>query len=181
MVRVTLVLAMLWAWSITGGSAQTSASYRLTEATLNAGGNPSQGSLPASASFRIRLDAIGEAALPGPQSSGSFRADGGFVGTFRPPEEVRRLRFTDLSTLEWDPERSIGTYAVYRDALEALPASGGACRASGFAASTFVDRSAPKEGRGWFYLVTARNRLREEGTRGTRSDGIPRPATAPCP
>ena len=32
-----------------------------------------------------------------------------------------------------------------------------------------------------FYLVTARNRLGEEGTKGYRSPGIERPNDAPCP
>ena len=41
--------------------AQQSASFRLTEHTFNAGGHPSNGTVPSSAGYRITLDAIGTA------------------------------------------------------------------------------------------------------------------------
>src|SRR6185503_7363715 len=59
--------------------AQTSASYKLTEFALNSGGDPSNATSAGSASFRIRLDAIGDAVVATGLSSASHRMDGGFV------------------------------------------------------------------------------------------------------
>jgi hypothetical protein len=39
----------------------------------------------------------------------------------------------------------------------------------------------PDPGQGFFYLVTARNRLAEEGTKGSTSAGVPRSNAFPCP
>ena len=55
--------------------AQTSASYKLTEFTFNNGGDPTNGSSAASASYRIRLDAIGDAVTATALSSASHRVD----------------------------------------------------------------------------------------------------------
>jgi hypothetical protein len=84
-------------------------------------------------------------------------------------------------TLSWDPERSVGDYDVYRDLLSSLPGNFGACLEHDVPAQTAVDVGIPGVGTGYFYLVTAENRLDEEGTKGFRSNGSERLNPAPCP
>jgi hypothetical protein len=60
--RRLLVMASFMGIAIAPAHAQTSASFKLNEFTLNAGGDPQNGSSAASASFHIKLDAIGDAA-----------------------------------------------------------------------------------------------------------------------
>jgi hypothetical protein len=91
------------------------------------------------------------------------------------------LAFSDRSTLQWSPERSAGTYELYRGALSTLPGSFGACLTSDLAVETATDASSPLTGQGYFYVVTARNRLREEGPKGYRSDGSEEGNPSPCP
>lgn len=165
----------------TSAHAQSSASFKLTESTLNAGGDPQNGSFAASASFRIKLDAIGDAVIGGSPSSTSFHAGAGFVGDYPPPGEVQGVGFTDKITLAWSPEGSIGSYDVYRDAIATLPGGFGTCFASGSNSEAAVDSGTPSSGQGWFYLVTAKNRLDEEGTKGFRTGGAERANPAPCP
>jgi hypothetical protein len=168
----------------TGGAAlgQESASFRLDEQVLNAGGHPAQGAVPGSASFRVSLDALGEGVLPHPLSSASYRLDGGFGAAYPPPGEVTGLRFLDETTLAWDPERSVGLYNLYRDALSALSgASAGSCERQGIAGETTTDSDAVPTGDGYYYLVTAENRLGEEGTRGFDSLASARPTAGACP
>lgn len=162
--------------------AQQSPSYTLEEFVLNAGGHPKDGAILASASFHVRLDAVGDA-IAGPGLSGpSLRVDGGFVGAYPPPGEVLGLRFIDSATLLWRPERSIGVYNLYRDLLSALSGGNyGTCRQYDLAAETAIETGAPPTGNGWFYLVTAENRLREEGTKGRSSAGTERSNPLPCP
>ena len=161
--------------------AQTSASYKLTESSLDDGGDPRDGSFAASASHRIRLDALGQAVnLSGPASA-SFHLDAGFAAGYPPPTEVRNLHWTDPATLVWDPEKSTGRYELYRDLISTLPGGFGACFQSGIAGETWSDAGTPPIGAGWFYLVTARNLIAEEGTKGFRSSGAERTNPAPCP
>jgi hypothetical protein len=161
--------------------AQTSASYKLTEAVMNAGGDPGASSL-ASAHFHVKLDAIGEAVDATGGSSPSFRSDAGFVSELRPPGEVTGLHWSAKTALTWSPERSIGRYEVYRDLLSALPGGAfGSCFAGDLSTETASDPASPATGQGWFYLVTARNRLREEGPKGYRSSGVEEANPAPCP
>jgi hypothetical protein len=88
----------------------------------------------------------------------------------------------DRTTLTWDAEPSIGRYHVYRDALSALPGLGfGVCLDSDVPGTTYVDPGVPGDGAGYFYLVTAVNRLHEEGTKGITSGGAERGNPAPCP
>ena len=162
-------------------TAQTSASYKLTESTIDNGGDPNQGSTLASTHFHIKLDAIGDAVVGAGLASASFHADAGFVGRYPPPGEVSGLAFSGKSTLQWNPERSTGTYELYRDALSTLPGSFGACFTSDLSVETAMDPSSPSVGQGYFYLVTARNRLREEGPKGYRSDGTEEGNPSPCP
>ena len=163
-------------------TAQTSPSFKLTEHTLNAGGHPAQGAALASASYHVTLDALGGPVARAGLASASFRADAGFVASYPPPGEVVGLRIAaDKSTWSWNAERSVGSYNLYRDLLQALPGTYGTCLQSALATNTWVDPSKPPLGKGWFYIVTARNRLREEGTKGRGSSGAERPNAAPCP
>jgi len=154
-----------------GAFAQQSASYRLTESVLNAGGHPVNGAVLASTSYRIRLDAIGDAVVPAALSSGSYAMDGGFVSRYPPPGEVRNLRFTTKTALAWDPEKAGGGYDLYRNS---------ACLQANVSAASASDATAPAAGAVFLYLVTAENRLGEEGTRGSQSNGTERTGV-PCP
>lgn len=178
----TIAAILLALVTAAAARAQTSASYKLSESTLNSGGDPQNGTSASSASFRIRLDAIGDAVAGVGPSSSSFHADAGFVGGYPPPREVRTIYFTSKTAMTWDPEPSIGVYEVYRDAVSALRSGGfGTCFASGLPSESATDGANPASGQGWFYLVTARNRLGEEGTKGFQSSGVERPNSAPCP
>ncbi len=170
------------AWMLgTVALAQESPSYKLKEHVLDAGGNPDGGVVLASASFHVKLDAIGEG-VSGPGLGGpSYHMDGGFVPAYPPPGEVRNLRFSSKTTLLWNPEKSVGDYDIYRDLLSTLPGNFGACLEHDIASETGVDAGTPTAGTGYFYLVTAENRLDEEGTKGFRSNGTERPNPAPCP
>lgn len=163
--------------------AQASASHHLTEFALNDGGDPAQAGVPASASHRITLDAVGDGTLGPGLSSASHHLDGGFVSFFPPPGEVTGLLFMfDNKTLTWTPEKSVGRYEVYRGLVSSLASGGtGTCFAPDITGEAAGDGSLPAVGAGYFYLVTARNRLGEEGTKGFRSSGSERPNPLPCP
>jgi hypothetical protein len=162
--------------------AQTSASYKLTESVLNNGGDPVNGAFGASASHRIKLDAIGDGLLGVGLASASYHMDGGFVDVYAPPGEVQQQLFSNKTTLVWNPEKSIGRYCVYRDTIGVLSAGGtGTCFSPGLLTESAVDLSSPATGQGYFYLVTSRNRLGEEGTKGFRSTGTERSNPSPCP
>lgn len=179
--RRAVVLAVMGSLAGSLAHAQTSASYQLTESVVNSGGDPRDGSRASSASFHLTLDAIGEAVSGGAPSSASFRVGAGFVGDYPPPGEVGSVVFSDKATLSWSPEPSVGTYAVYRDGLASLPGGFGSCFASGSSSEEAVDPGMPASGQGWYYVVTARNRLGEEGTKGFETTGAERGNAAPCP
>jgi len=160
--------------------AQESASYKLNEHTFNAGGNPSDGVVLTSTSYKITLDSIGDTVAGSSLASASFRMEGSFAGSYPPPGEVRQLRFVDFETLEWDPERSVGDYGLYSGSLSGLPLDYGVCETDVDVETVVVDDPVPF-GECLYYLVTARNRLGEEGTKGFRSSGPERPNDAPCP
>ena len=84
--------------------AQQSASFKLEEHTFNAGGNPDQGVIPTSASFRFTLDSIGESVVATGLTSASFQFDSGFPTAYPPPGEVEGLLLTDDVTLIWNSE-----------------------------------------------------------------------------
>ena len=110
-----LIVALMAALMAGGGaSAQQSAGYKLKEQVFNAGGNPSQGTVLASAGYRIRLDAIGDVVGGGVLTAPSFHIGGGFIAPYPPPAEVRNARFSALTSMEWDPEVSVGSYNIYR-------------------------------------------------------------------
>jgi hypothetical protein len=162
--------------------AQSSASHRITESVFNNGGDPLQGNFAASLSHHVTLDSVGDPFFGGALSSPSYRLAGGFFSFNPPPGEVAALQFTSNTAFSWSPERSAGLYEVYRDPLSALPSGGtGACFASSVTGEAATDSSVPAPGAGWFYLVTVRNRLGEEGTKGHRSNGAERPNPLPCP
>jgi len=162
-----------------GGMAQTSTNYQNREHAFNAGGNPA----PAltSTNYQVTLSSIGDGVSGVGMSSAGYRMDGGFEGSYPPPGEVLNLRFTGKTTFGWNPEPSVGTYDIYRGLLSGLPSGYGTCFAQGLTTPQGSDAGVPSPGQGFFYLITARNRISEEGPMGNKSNGTPRANTAPCP
>lgn len=162
--------------------AQQSASYKLTEQVLNAGGHPANGVVLASASYHVRLDAIGEGVAGTALTAASYHVDGGFSSAYPPPGEVLGLSFPNKTTLRWQPEKSVGVYNLYRGMFTSLVGLGyGECQQHDLIIDTATETGTPPAPDGWFYLVTAENRLREEGTKGKNSAGAERPNPHPCP
>ncbi len=170
--------AVLW---VTPAIAQSSPSYKLSGSVVNNGGNPTQGVKLTAPSYRLSLDSIGEGVVSGDISSASFRVGSGFVGDYPPPGEVKGLSFSNKTTLQWNPERSVGKYALYRGPISSLPGGFGNCFVADLPGETTNDTAVPTTGQGFFYLATARNRLREEGTKGNSSNGGQRANPSPCP
>src|SRR5262249_42890621 len=162
-------------------AAQTSASHKLTEYTFNAGGDPLGGSFAASASYRMKLDAVGDGLSAAGLTSASLKLRTGFVSDYPPPGEVMHLVWTDSQTMTWHPEPSVGSYDLYRGLVSTLPGPFGSCFQSGIASETWTDATVPATGTGWFYLVTAKNRLSDEGTKGFQSNTPERGNPSPCP
>jgi hypothetical protein len=176
---VGLAVCMVWS---AAAVAQQSASFKLHEQSFNAGGHPRDGAMLASTSFRITLDSIGDALAEPLATSTSFHMAGGFASSYPPPGEVLGLDFADESILGWETEGSVGTYALYRAATTTLPGLAyGACLDSGLTDESYTDLDLPSAGQAYFYLVTARNLLGEEGTKGNDSSGAERANPAPCP
>ncbi len=161
--------------------AQQSASYRLTEQVFNAGGHPAPGGVLTSGSYLVRLDAVGGSVADPGLSGPSYRMSGSFVGAYPPPREVAEARFTDSETLAWDPERSAGFYNVYRGTLSALPLSSdtSACLMPRLTSTSASDAGVPLAGEAFYYLVTVKNLLAEEGT--SRLDPLGAPIHPPNP
>ena len=174
------LLAVAFAGSCVA-NAQQSASYSATEFVLNAGGHPAEGATLSSASYRVSLDALGEGLIATSLSSGSYQMGVGFVTAYPPPREVNNLRFASHTGFNWLPDSAVGTYTVYRELIATLPGNFGVCFPPALTSTAANDISDPPVGAGWFYLVTARNRLGEEGTKGFRSSGAQRPNPSPCP
>jgi len=162
-----------------GSFAQSSANYQLTESVFNAGGNPSP--VLTSASYAMTLDAVGDSVSGTNLASTSYSSDAGFAALFHPPGEVLDLRFTDSTHMAWDPESSVGSYNLYRGLVSGLSGGYGSCLSSELAGESGVDASTPSSGQCFFYLVTAENRLAEEGTLGQTSSGVERTNPGPCP
>ena len=172
---------LLVAVALTPVTAQVSTSYKLEEHTFNAGGRPDGGTTASSANYRISLDALGGGVVGRGLTSTSYGMDGGFVSAYPPPGEVQGLYFDSPQLFSWAAERSVGTYNIYKDAFGTLPGGYGVCIDSGITGTDAQDLSTPSSGQGWFYLVTARNRLAEEGSKGTSHDGTLRGNPSPCP
>jgi len=152
-------------------AAQTSTSFTLEEYSLNAGGTPSQGTVLSSPNFSITLASIGDTVVATGLGSSSFGLDAGFDVTYPPPGEVGGLLLTDKQTLVWSAERSAAVYNLYRDD------SGdgyGNCEEQDIAATTTTDVATPTTNNIFHYLVTAKNRLAEEGTKGFQSNATER-------
>jgi hypothetical protein len=180
--RLAAGSVLLLTVSVTLVAAQVSTNYRLEEYALNCGGDPHNGSVPASPSWQISQHALGDGVGYANVASPSFSIEGGFVSRYPPPGEVTGLVFVTADDLEWTPERSAGHYNLYRDLLVNLPGMGyGACEQPGIPAAGAVDTTVPGPGQGFFYLVTVANRLGHEGTKGQDSAGAPRPNPSPCP
>jgi len=161
--------------------AQSSASYKLEEHVFNNGGRPENGTVATSSSFKITLDAIGDAIGAQALSSASFNMAGGIVGSNPPPGEVTGFRFDDKQAFHWDPEPSVGVYNLYRDQLSVIGALGyGSCLVQGLPQPSGTDSDPLPGSGGFFYLVTAENRLAEEGTKGFTAEGAERLGTI-CP
>jgi len=155
--------------------AQQSPSYVVESATINAGGHPTQGVEMSSGNFRVRLDAIGDAVPASDIASVSFRSGAGFVGRYLPAGEVGGLFFVDEQTLNWNAERSAGSYNLYRGTLSQLTGlQFGSCTQQSLAGLSATDTDAVPASDGYAYLVTVRNRLNEEGTKGFQSDSSER-------
>jgi hypothetical protein len=159
--------------------AQTSPNYQNQEHVFNSGGNPTPALI--STNFSITLSSIGESLSATGMSSAGYRLEGGFVPPYPPPGEVLNLLFTNKTSFGWNPETSVGTYNVYRGVVSTLPANYGTCLASGLTLTQTTDATIPSAGQCFFYLITAENRLTEEGTMGKNSAGTPHPNVAPCP
>lgn len=181
--RISMLIVTLAAAMATSapGLAQQSTSFVLTEHVLNAGGAPVQGTALTSTSFRMTLAALGDGVVARGLTSASYGADISFVPAYAPPGEVMNLDFADATTLVWDAEPSVGHYNLYRDLASALPGLGyGACLDPLVVVETATDTAVPPDGAIYFYLVTAENRLLEEGTKGYSSAGAERQGTD-CP
>ncbi|RMG43699.1 MAG: hypothetical protein D6718_11535 [Acidobacteria bacterium] len=179
----TLIVVMVLglAGARTSALAQQSASYRMDEHVLDQGGRPADGVTASSASYRVSLDSLGEGLVRAGLASATYHMDGSFGAAYPPPGEVLGLRFADQQTLAWSPERSVGVYEVYRDGLAAIAGGGyGTCWQQDVAGESVTDSDPIAPGEGFFYLVTARNRLDEEGTKGRDSAGSDRAGSA-CP
>ena len=162
--------------------AQQSASFKVTEHVLNAGGHPSGGVVMTSTSFKISLDALGGSVVQGGMTSASFRMDASFVSAYPSPGEVTGLRFSTQQMLRWDAETSRGVYNLYRDLVSNLPNLGyGFCEQTGLGDEMTTDFDVPLAGDAFFYLITAENRLGEEGTKGLKADGVTERLGVTCP
>jgi hypothetical protein len=161
--------------------AQESTNFKLKEHIFNQGGHPIQGAVLTTANFKITIGSVGELTDNSQLNSDSFSLEGGFISSFPPPGEVADLHFhSDHQTLTWNPEKSKGSYNLYRDLISSIKPDYGACKEYGITDETTTDSDDPGVGNGYFYLVTVRNRLNEEGTKGY-SSSAERPNDYPCP
>jgi hypothetical protein len=176
-----LTVQILILASASAAAAQSSSSYRMSECTLNLGGRPQQGQIATSPSYALTLDSVGDSIAARSLSGPSFHMDGGFLNAFAPPGEVTHLRFDAPTHLLWDAQSAAGEYNVYRGTIPGILSDYGACLEPGVATTEATDSLVPASGAAYFYLVTATNRLGEEGTKGFNSSGAERPNALPCP
>jgi len=175
---VALILA---AAAATPAIAQSSPSYKLEEHALNSGGAPAQGQVVLSPGYTLTLVSLGDPLASVSLTSAGYRLGGGLVAANPPPREVLNMRWNDGSNLAWDGEMSVGVYNLYRGQMGTLPGGYGSCQAGGLTSAAAVESTTPLSRQAWFYLVTAENRLGEEGTKGSASNGSPRANPTPCP
>jgi hypothetical protein len=177
MIRFALALLLL---SVPALHAQTSANFRVEEHVLNGGGHPSNGTVLTSTSFNVSLDAIGDPIAATALTSSSFALDSGFVSAYPPSLEVNNLRFSSATNLTWNPEKSVGAYNIYRGSISDLPGGFGACLTANLSTETASDSDTPPPGQAFFYIITAENRLGQEGSKGFTSSGSERSNASPC-
>ena len=158
--------------------AQSSTNYKVEQGTFNNGGNPSP--ILTSTNYQMTLDTIGDGINASGLASASYGMDAGFPPDYRPPGEVLNLRFTSKTAFGWNPEPSVGTYNTYRGNIGSFTGYG-TCLHGGLPATSDADTQTPAAGSGYFYLVTAENRLNEEGIKGKDSGGVIEPNPSPCP
>jgi hypothetical protein len=156
-----------------GAAAQSSASHRIEQGTLNDGGHPP--TVLSSPSHQLTLGSIGDGPAVGPASSASHQVGSGLPTVFAPPGEVTNLRLGSPDQLTWAPDPSVGSYNLYRGDIADLPTSYGVQIQSSLAAPATSDATQTPASGCLFYLITASNRLDEEGPKGFDSDGNPRP------
>jgi len=162
--------------------AQQSASFKIEEQTFNAGGHPRGGMELSSPGHLISLGALGRGMTILELSSTSYTMSASFAGLNPPPGEVANVRFTGPLSLAWDRERSVGTYNLYLESVTVPFDPGyGTCQASGITTELETIAATPPPGEAIFILVTAQNRLGEEGVKGASSAGILRDNTNACP
>ena len=154
-------------------AAQSSTNYKIEQGTFNSGGNPSP--ILTSTSYQMTLDAIGDGINATGLASASYGMDAGFPPDYRPPGEVLNLRSSNATTLTWNPEISAASYNLYRGDRVNLPGNYGTKVQTGLTAPTTTDATSPSSGQCLIYLVTAINRLNEEGPKGYTSWGTLRP------
>ena len=162
--------------------AQQSAGYQLTEHTFNQGGRPQDGVAATSTSFAITLDAIGDTTGFAEPTSASYGVTPGFVTAFGPAGEVLDLTFDDATTISWDEQPNATGYNIYSHDLGSLSGTdNGGCLESTVPDNSYMAVGTPAATEGFFYLVTAINRLAEEGTPGSDSQGTERGNAGACP
>ena len=93
-----------------------------------------------------------------------------------------------LARVSWDPAAAeiswddtvnpSEVFHLYTQDGDPFRTSGGVCLASSLTVTWFIDSTAPARGQARFYLVTGRGV--DEGPRGFRSDGSPRPSSPSC-
>lgn len=168
----------LVAFAFGSAPAQSSASFDISDAVLNAGGHPGQGPTMTSVSYQLSTDAIGDLVSHGAASSTTYTSSAGFDGRYRPPGELGNLRFNAKVNLLWDYDVALGKSNLYRGSS----ASGAAaCYQPGLPGNSFIESTSPESGAGWYYLVGAENTLGEEGPLGLGPGGAPRSPVVPCP
>lgn len=181
-----IALAILvGALTAASAAAQSSASYKVQDGTINNGGDPRNIPALSSGHFHMSLDAIGDGAVRSGLAGASFHLDTGFVARHPPRPEVTGLILTPLgfpeTQLQWNPLPSAISYEVYRGTISTLPGTYGSCFAGGLASTSTTDTALPSVGQGFFYMVTARNAFGEEGPKGFRSNGLEQANPLPCP
>ncbi len=179
--RVAAAALLVIGCSLAPVVAQQSASYSVESQTLNFGGHPHKGVAGSSPAYRMSSDALGDSVAGVAMSSLSFRLDSGMVSAYAPAGEVTGLRFDAQGGMQWDAVLHAVSYQVYRGPLTDLPGGYGSCVAAGITEPAWNDPNAPAAGTGDFYLVTASNRLDEEGSSGVTSAGQSRAPGTPCP
>ena len=119
------------------------------------------------AQLGITLASIGDSVVAIGMSSTSFQLDVGFDAAYPPPGEVLDLTLTDKETLVWNAEPSAGLYNVYRDDTSD---GYGSCEEQNLVATMTTDTTTPPVGYAFHYLVTVKNRIADEGTKGFQND-----------